>query len=220
MKIQPSAIDISSPRIKRPVPKNAIFWPSVTGYGSTGTNSDSIRFPNFPAIKARAKADAVAPLDVFTDAASGALDRLLIVDAYLFNPREGGTQQSRIDQVMEWFPSRFVANDVRLLAGAVGDSESDIVEQFTERAIKINRADRYRAGVLTVQIKFSLKRDFPYVHDRFAVIDDELWHFGGTVGGFHEHVTAASRGWDADEHDAVAFFDLAWKGDPDLYRSK
>lgn len=33
------------------------------------------------------------------------------------------------------------------------------------------------------------------VHDRFAWMDGEIWHFGSTVGGIKPHVTAYSRGW-------------------------
>lgn len=33
------------------------------------------------------------------------------------------------------------------------------------------------------------------IHDRFVLLDDEIWHFGGTVGGVNLHLTAYSRGW-------------------------
>ena len=33
------------------------------------------------------------------------------------------------------------------------------------------------------------------IHDRFALMDGEIWHFGGTVGGVRPHLTAYSRGW-------------------------
>lgn len=33
------------------------------------------------------------------------------------------------------------------------------------------------------------------IHDRFALLDNEIWHFGGTVGGVNAHLTAYSRGW-------------------------
>ena len=48
------------------------------------------------------------------------------------------------------------------------------------------------------------------VHDRFAIIDDELWHFGATVGGSHRSVTAYSRGWSAQATRAGEFFEEAW----------
>ncbi len=55
------------------------------------------------------------------------------------------------------------------------------------------------------------KGEPPYIHDRFAVTDNELWHFGGTVGGLHQDLTAVSRGWDASNHRFLYFFDELWK---------
>lgn len=39
------------------------------------------------------------------------------------------------------------------------------------------------------------KGAFFEIHDRFALLDKEIWHFGGTVGGVNCHLTAYSRGW-------------------------
>jgi hypothetical protein len=55
-----------------------------------------------------------------------------------------------------------------------------------------------------VQIKYS-NLDF---HDRFAVIDYELWHFGSTVGGAHPKFGAVTRGWDGEEFRKV--FNTIW----------
>ena len=38
---------------------------------------------------------------------------------------------------------------------------------------------------------------FHELHDRFAIIDDEMWHFGSSVGGGYPGFGAASSGWDA-----------------------
>jgi hypothetical protein len=48
-------------------------------------------------------------------------------------------------------------------------------------------------------------------HDRFAVIDDELWHWGANVGGTHCEVHAYSRGWSATQTRAAAYFDRLWR---------
>jgi hypothetical protein len=110
-----------------------------------------------------------------------------------------------------------VANDIRFLTNAHEDraQQDAIQKQFNERIAAINRGAPRRAGAATIEIRFSLGRKFPYVHDRFAIIDSELWHFGATVGGLHSLVNAATRGWDAQAHDAVRFFDDAWDGDGD-----
>lgn len=35
-----------------------------------------------------------------------------------------------------------------------------------------------------------------YIHDRFAWIDGEIWHFGAAVGGMHAGYHAVSSGWE------------------------
>lgn len=52
---------------------------------------------------------------------------------------------------------------------------------------------------------------FPHLHDRFAIVDGELWHFGATVGGGHPNLNAVSRGWDASARRALEFFEEVWR---------
>jgi len=139
------------------------------------------------------------------------------LDDFLFKPDEEQPLQRRIDQVLKWLPDELEATVVQLLTKAVGTPSdmTNILTQFEERAAIINRASRYRSRALVVEVKFTLHSKFPYVHDRFAIIDDELWHFGATVGGLHNLVNAASRGWDVDEHGAVSFFERAWSANLD-----
>jgi len=50
----------------------------------------------------------------------------------------------------------------------------------------------------------------PYPHDRFALLDGELWHFGATAGGIHGNVNAFSYGWRDEDVKFSAFFKAAW----------
>jgi hypothetical protein len=214
----PPNLEVRS-RVKRPVPDKAIFWPTAAGYGDAPhVNADATRFPDLVPIKARRATSRPEPLTAFTQAAGNAQDRVLVLDDYIFKARDNEPLQQRIDHVLEWLPYRLVANDVRILTSSIGDEavERDIAEQFSQRAVEIQGADQYRSGRIIIRVKFTLQTDFPYVHDRFAIVDDELWHFGATVGGFHELVNAATRGWDIDDHGALQFFDLAWRGDSDF----
>jgi hypothetical protein len=149
-----------------------------------------------------------------------AQDRILVLDDFLFKPQEGQSQQSRFEQILFWLPDGLVANDIRFLTNMhEGRAEQDAIQkQFNEHVAGINRRTPRRAGSMKIEIRFSLGSKFPYVHDRFAIIDSELWHFGATVGGLHSLVNAATRGWDAEAHDAVRFFDEAWDGDSDAQR--
>ncbi len=61
------------------------------------------------------------------------------------------------------------------------------------------------------EIKHFKKGSFPFLHDRFVVLDNEMWHFGSTVGGLHNSLTAYSRGWSAIDHKFKDLFDLVWR---------
>lgn len=200
--------------IKRPVPSPQILWPSAMGFSDDG-ETDLAKFPSLGAIKARLGASRPVPLLAFTNAAQNAQDRILILDDYLFKPKARQAVQSRYDQILEWFPDGLVANDVRILTNAHGSkTEHELIKQkFAERAAAINDRSRNREGNVTIEISFTLNTDFPYVHDRFAIVDDELWHFGATVGGLHEQLSTATRGWDSGQHEALRFFNEAWQGD-------
>lgn len=50
----------------------------------------------------------------------------------------------------------------------------------------------------------------PYPHDRFAVTDGEFWHFGGSVGGVEQCLTAVSRGWKAKDVGVEDFVKTTW----------
>ena len=62
------------------------------------------------------------------------------------------------------------------------------------------------------ELKQSLDSNkFPYIHDRFALIDGELWHCGATVGGVHPGLNALSRGWNGCENRFLEFFQEIWE---------
>lgn len=214
MALLPPPSVTAGPPIKRPVPAPQILWPSAIGFTEDGA-TDLVTFPSLGAIKARIGASSPEPLQAFANAAQNAQDRILILDDYLFKPKDGQAVQSRYDPILRWFPDGLVANDIRILTNAHGNkTEHELIRRkFAERAAAINDRSRNRVGIVTIAINFTLNTEFPYVHDRFAIVDDELWHFGATVGGLHEALSAVTRGWDSDQHDALRFFNDAWRGD-------
>ncbi len=46
---------------------------------------------------------------------------------------------------------------------------------------------------------------FLYIHDRFALIDDAVWHFGATIGAMHRSYNAFSGPW-YDKNNAMSKF--------------
>lgn len=213
-------VDTGAP-VSRPLPPATLLWPSGMGWGDLD-NGDSTTFPKLSFIKARFNANPLPPLVTFLDAVAEAQERVWIVDDYLLKPVGAAVGvPDRATLVLAWFPQALVANDVRLLTSGGNTEDNDaIAKRFGKHADGINERRRRRAGILQIQVKFTLQEHFPYVHDRFAVVDDELWHFGATVGGLHPQVSAASRGWRAQDCDALEFFESAWSGDSDRRRGR
>ena len=215
-------VHVDVPPQPRSLPEKALLWATAHGYGNCA-NGDATRFPEaLAAIKARQNAfkndrgAAFRSLATFTDAARNSLDRIWVLDPYLLKPEAGGDWRQNIEAIMKWIPKETATRCVRLLTSSQGGVvERDMASQFSEQKKKINNHRRYQVPI-TIEVKYTLNRSFPYVHDRFAIVDDELWHFGATVGGLHPDVSAASRGWSAREHRAVEFFEMAWQGDRDL----
>jgi hypothetical protein len=202
--------------VTRPYPAQQILWPSCRGHGDGG-GSDSSAFPRLTAIKARQAARPPEALTAFVEAVRMAQDRIRVLDDFLFKPQGDQSLQSRYDQILRWLPNGLVANEIRFLTNAhENQAQQDAIRRlFNERVAAINQHTTHRTGVARIEIRFSLGSKFPYVHDRFAIIDDELRHFGATVGGLHGLVNAATRGWNAEAHGAVRFFNDAWDGDGD-----
>lgn len=206
-------IDVSTSLV-RPPPEKAILWPSVKNYADTMA-SDLTTFPSLGSIQIRKNSSTPEPLNAFTSAAQHALNRILVLDDYLFKHTKKQTPQDRYDQILHWLPDRLAATDVRFLTRAIGDGgvRQGIHKIFNDRANDINRLNAKRQEELRIQIQFTQSSIFEHIHDRFAIIDNELWHFGATVGGLHNLLSAATRGWDAELHEAIRFFEEAWAGD-------
>ena len=103
------------------------------------------------------------------------------------------------------------ASDVRLLTGG-GDIDRDGRERLRQELTQCLNLYQSTPRGFEVRWNANLDRhDFPFLHDRFAIVDGELWHFGSTVGGGHPGVTAASGPWSTSTTRAVEFFEECWK---------
>lgn len=190
-----------APKAERPFPANEILWGSQEG-GQT-------LFPTPTAAYERKYSSDPVPLQKFGKAVSDAQERIWIVDEYLLMP-DSGKPARRIEQILIWLPLWLAASDIRLLTKHHQEVDEGDLKKFQQRAQAINNHGARRALECSIDVRMHLTRDCDFVHDRFAIIDDELWHFGGTVGGFHSKVSAASRGWRAADHGAISFFEKIW----------
>jgi len=133
------------------------------------------------------------------------------MDKYFLAPEKESKHDDRIQAVLDWLHSGLAASDIRILTAAHEDVSRELLQLFELKESLINEQSGRRGNKCRIQINTGLSDSPIDVHDRFAIIDDELWHFGATVGGFHASVNAASRGWNAHATGAVDFFELVWK---------
>jgi len=190
-----------APKAERPFPTKEILWGSQEG-GQT-------LFPTSTAAYERKYSNDPVPMQKFGKAVSDAQERVWIVDEYLLMP-DSGKPERRIEQLLTWLPLWLAASDIQLLTKHHQEIDENDLKKFQQHAQAINDYATRCGKECRVEIRMHLTRDCDFVHDRFAIIDDELWHFGGTVGGFHSKVSAASRGWRASDHGAISFFEEIW----------
>jgi len=189
-------------KVALPLPEKEILWAGQDG----GCG-------HFPASKNniihRKHAHNPTPLDTFRDAIIKAQERVWMVDEYLFIPHKGNPHV-RVETILSWLHMDIAADDIRFITAYHDEISADLLSQFKQRAEDINNRQSRRKVKCNITINTNLRKKIDYLHDRFAIIDDELWHFGATVGGFHSSVNAVSRGWRASEHGAIDFFEMLW----------
>jgi len=203
---------------QKPVPDKEILWAAQNKYGDLPSR-DFSKFPNIIAIKDRFKSTTPSPLNLFGEAIANAQERIWIIDHYFLEPdKDKGLRSDRVKQITDWLLNDSMkATDIKILTDELKEKGSEdigtnqVINLFQECADLLNENRKSdRSGKCKIEVRFKLDQIFPYVHDRFAIIDDELWHFGATVGGFHAQVSAATRGWRASDHNTDAFFESAW----------
>lgn len=194
------ALAVKPPRVPL---KSEILWGCESG--------GSPRFPlDMGTIHNRRNAPEPMPMLAFTSAVSASVERIWIVDEYFLVPPDRAGADSRIRKVLEWLPPHITASDIRILTKDHKQINDEMLLLFESKQNDINAKRRPGQTRCRIEVCTRLTARFDHVHDRFAIIDDELWHFGATVGGFHPRVNAASRGWDAEASGAIDFFILAW----------
>lgn len=175
-------------------------------------NADSHRFPtNMQTICTRKHSPDPKPLDAFRDAFRSAIERVWIVDEYFLIPNKKAPPEGRIQTILEWLHPQLDASDIRILTKNHAEINQELLRLLANQQERINASQPRRAKKCSIRVNTNLTKKFNYVHDRFAIVDEELWHFGATVGGFHPDINSASRGWSAEDSGAIEFFELAWK---------
>lgn len=190
-----------APKAERPFPAKEILWCSQGGGQG--------RFPTQDEAWGRKYSGNPVPFQKFGNAVADAQERVWIVDEYLLMP-DSGNPAERIEQILTWLPLRLAASDIRLLTKQHREVAEADLNRFQQQARAISNYTPRREKECCIEVRMHLTQNCNFIHDRFAIVDDELWHFGGTAGGFQASVSATSRGWRAAVHGAIDFFEEIW----------
>lgn len=198
------------PQLPEPSVKPQLSWASIK-YGNGIENKDTYFFPDRKDVEGRyyyvegryqgSKNDTVLQLVKFEKAVKEAERHILVLD-----PHFDKIGVNVLGPALEFSK----ASDVRLLTSG-GDIERNERERLRKMLTDYRNIDRGAGYSVQVQWTATLdKHRFPFLHDRFAIVDGALWHFGSTVGGGHPGLTAASGPWSATKTRAKEFFEECW----------
>ena len=181
-----------------------ILWPSIT-YRQAVASFDVPHFPETDRVYERHRtieSGTHRGLRAFEEAVTGAEAHVLVLDPHF--DRQGAQILADALLVSQ-------VRDVRLITGRrhlAKQERADLANMLTDSCNE-GRLDNRQ-----VEVHWSATldtNDFPFLHDRFAIVDGALWHFGATVGGGHAGLTAASGPWPAVKTRAVFFFNECWR---------
>lgn len=154
------------------------------------------RFPAAHELRRRCSMDPAEPFDEFVFSVLGASKRLWILDLHFdavgVNALEIALNTSSV-------------SEVRILSG----------QRTADLGLWLARLNAVRALIdpplsPVTWLAVMDSKSYPFPHDRFAIIDDELWHFGHTVGGGGACLFACSGPWDAQSFEVEPFYEDLW----------
>jgi hypothetical protein len=182
-------------------PQPQILWPTMV-LGEKGYIEGDLKwFPQDDSYHERLKMGIGGAMSrAFRSAVRVARQRVWLLDEYLLD------DDPSCDQLGSLFYETG-ASDLRVVTA----SKPNVVERANWlKSLEQDLQSRSPGTPPQIRIYVNLKksvRGLPKVHDRFAIVDDVLWHCGATIGGLHDQINALTFGWSAQGTKAVEFFD-------------
>jgi hypothetical protein len=200
--------DIALPEDQTPRPDIAprIIWPTMRLDESGYVDGDEPFFPDDHCSMARRKLGIGGAVSTaFRFAVRQARDRIWLLDGNLLR------EEASALQLYELFTDT-AAPDIRIATAAQQGAEE---RAAWLKSLEFDLRERQLSPTpFQIQICLNLHKaahDLLEIHDRYAIVDDVLWHCGATIGGLHHCINAISYGWSAHETKAVEFFERLWK---------
>lgn len=111
-----------------------------------------------------------------------------------------------------------VAEELFLIVTGADVEQTRVITSRQDRWDEVRRcAERYntesrRSARIELGFVSSREKGFGALpHDRFALVDEVLWHWGATVGGGYSGINACSYGWNGSFRGVSRWFDELWE---------
>ncbi len=146
----------------------------------------------------------VSVFNSFLAAINEASDRIWIIDNYFLKNFLDEKNKSNVENILDFISTTSDGvKDIRLFI-----RKSKGYECLITKISELNDLLR-KSGRNEIRIK-TFTTDMELIHDRFAIIDNELWHFGHNVGFSSGSFSATRFGWNANELRIDKFFEELW----------
>jgi hypothetical protein len=178
-----------------------ILWPTMVlaENGNGYVEGDLEGFPEEDNYRIRANLGIGGAMSrAFKDAVRAARRRVWLLDEYLLGDDKSG------ERLWELFYDTG-ASDLRVVTSSKEGAEAR-AKWLKELEPDLQKRTFGTPPKIKIYLNFKSMKDLPEVHDRFAVIDDVLWHCGSTVGGLHYAINAMTFGWSVQQTRAEKFF--------------
>lgn len=140
----------------------------------------------------------------FQQAILNAKQKIWILDTYLHKNMK---ESSVFESILNLIKTNKQILSVRFyLRSKTNENEiNELVKYYND----LIRDDKRSHQGTKIECGFFNNLDF--IHDRFAIIDNNFWHFGSDVGASNQSLHATSYGWNSDKLQITNFFEELWE---------
>lgn len=200
-----TSIKIPEKIISRRSHTPCLMWPTLSLHRKT---KDIFQFPTENEVRIRyIEGEFRFVSQDFEKAIRSARERIWLIDGYL-----SALGKDTQDCFASKFRTSLYVTDATSIRFVTTRKDGYDVQQKIFREIVKERRNYRPRDSFNIYVRYNSKTIdgslFP--HDRFAIIDDELWHCGANVGGTYHKLNAYSRGWCAHETKAIEYFERIW----------
>lgn len=139
--------------------------------------------------------------EVFVTALQSSNQRVWLLDSYLHKAIKNDSP-IKLELLLDYL--KHGDRNIRLYLKSDTNKTSikELVDKYNQQYL-----EKKKTRSSLIEYRFF---DLDFIHDRFAIVDNILWHFGSDIGSSNTSLNATSYGWNADKLGVIIFFEELW----------